>query len=304
MERDPVCGMKVDETTATFSARYGEQAYHFCAQGCLLAFAKEPEKYVGQAGRPVHIELPRDDSDKPDAPLIRVRGLRKIYQRGKEEVAALRGVDLDIHPGEFVTVMGPSGCGKSTFLQLVGGIDQPSEGQIIVDGQDLGQMNEEQLTRFRREKVGFVFQFYNLLPTLTALENVELPLIALGYPKDGRRKMAQATLELVGLGDRLAHKPNELSGGEQQRVAIARAIVANHRLILADEPTGDLDSEASAAVVGLMRELNEKLGLTFVVVTHDPEVGAQGIRTVLLKDGQVVRESPNSGWQITPSRSL
>ncbi|HID63993.1 MAG TPA: ATP-binding cassette domain-containing protein, partial [Anaerolineae bacterium] len=267
--------MKVDESTATFSARYGEQVCYFCAQGCLLAFAKEPEKYVGQAGQLLHIKLARGvPGTEPDGPLIRVRGLRKIYQRGKEEVAALRGVDLDIHPGEFVTVMGPSGCGKSTFLHLVGGIDRPSDGQIVVDGQDIGRMGEEQLTRFRREKVGFIFQFYNLLPTLTALENVELPLVALGYPKAGRRKMAQATLELVGLGDRLTHKPNELSGGEQQRVAIARAIVANHRLILADEPTGDLDSAASAAVVGLMRELNEKLGLTFVVVTHDPEVGA------------------------------
>jgi putative ABC transport system ATP-binding protein len=283
--------MKVDETTVAFSARYGEQSYYFCAQACLLAFANEPEKYVGQAGWPLHIELAGGASDaETDAPFIRVRGLHKTYWRGKEEVAALRGVDLDIHAGEFVTVMGPSGCGKSTFLHLVGGIDRPSDGQIVVDGQEIGRMGEEELTRFRRKKVGFIFQFYNLLPTLTALENVELPLIALGYPRTGRRKMAQATLELVGLGDRLTHKPSELSGGQQQRVAIARAIVANHRLILADEPTGDLDSAASAVVVGLMRELNEKLGLTFVVVTHDPEVGAQGTRTVFLKDGQVVRD--------------
>ncbi|MFQ6059169.1 MAG: ABC transporter ATP-binding protein, partial [Anaerolineae bacterium] len=197
-------------------------------------------------------------------------------------------VNLEIEEGEFVTVMGPSGCGKSTLLHLIGGIDRPTSGHVTVNGQDLGKASEEDLTRFRREHVGFVFQFYNLLPTLSAVENVELPLIALGFPRKGRRRMARAVLEVVELGDRLHHKPGELSGGEQQRVAIARAMVANPKIILADEPTGDLDSKSAAMVVGLMRELNENLDLTFLVVTHDPEVGSQGSRTVYLKDGQIV----------------
>jgi len=199
-------------------------------------------------------------------------------------------VNLAVEEGEFLTVMGPSGCGKSTLLHLIGGIDRPTEGHVFVDGVDLSTLNEEELTRFRREKVGFVFQFYNLLPTLTALENVELPLIALGFPRAARRRMAQAVLETVGLGDRLTHKPAELSGGEQQRVAIARAIVANRRLILADEPTGDLDSAASQQVVDLLWNLNRSLGLTIIIVTHDPAVGERGTRTVYLKDGQVVGE--------------
>jgi len=220
--------------------------------------------------------------------LISTKELRKTYKRGREEVHALRGVNLEIEEGEFVTVMGPSGCGKSTLLHLLGGIDRPTSGQIIFNGQELGRMSEEELTRFRKENIGFVFQFYNLLPTLSALENVELPLIALGFPRKGRRRMAQAVLEVVRLGDRLHHKPGELSGGEQQRVAIARAMVANPKLILADEPTGDLDSKSAEVVVGLMRKLNEELGLTFLVVTHDPEVGFQGGRTIYLKDGQIV----------------
>ena len=227
--------------------------------------------------------------------LIRTENLHKIYHRGQETVEALRGVDLTVEEGEFLTVMGPSGCGKSTLLHLIGGIDRPTEGHVFVDGVDLSTLNEEELTRFRREKVGFVFQFYNLLPTLTALENVELPLIALGYPRTARRKMAQAVLEMVDLGDRLTHKPAELSGGEQQRVAIARAIVANRRLILADEPTGDLDSAASQQVVDLLWDLNRSLGLTVIIVTHDPAVGERGTRTVYLKDGQVVGEERRSG---------
>ncbi|MFQ6015553.1 MAG: ABC transporter ATP-binding protein [Anaerolineae bacterium] len=230
--------------------------------------------------------------------MIEIRELKKTYQRGSEKVEALRGVNLRIEEGEFVTVMGPSGCGKSTLLHLLGGIDCPSSGQVIVEGENLSHMSEEELTHFRREKVGFVFQFYNLLPTLSALENVELPLVALNFPKEGRRRMAQAVLEMVGLGDRLDHKPAELSGGQQQRVAIARAMVANRRMILADEPTGDLDSQATEMVVSLMRELNEKLGLTFIVVTHDPEVGAKGTRTVYLKDGYVVGDEKRADRDI------
>ena len=220
--------------------------------------------------------------------LIDVRDLKKAYVRGRETVEALRGVSIGIAPGEFVSVMGPSGCGKSTLLHVIGGIDRPSHGTVRVNGTDLGAASEEELTRFRRDHVGFVFQFYNLLPTLSALENVELPLVALNYPRQARRKMAHAALDLVGLADRVAHRPAELSGGQQQRVAIARALVSNPKVILADEPTGDLDSASAQMVVDIMRELNHDLGLTFVVVTHNPEVGAAGTRIVHLRDGQVV----------------
>ena len=220
--------------------------------------------------------------------LIEIHDLKKVYTRGRETVEALRGVSLDIAPGEFVSVMGPSGCGKSTLLHLIGGIDRPTGGSVRVNGADLDAASEDELTRFRRDHVGFIFQFYNLLPTLSAQENVELPLVALKYPRQARRKMARAALDLVGLADRASHRPAELSGGQQQRVAIARALVSNSKVILADEPTGDLDSASAHMVVDIMRELNRDLGLTFVVVTHNPEVGAAGTRIIHLRDGQVV----------------
>ena len=224
--------------------------------------------------------------------LIEVRDLKKAYVRGRETVEALRGVSLSIAPGEFVSVMGPSGCGKSTLLHLIGGIDRPSGGTVRVNDTDVSAASEDALTRFRRDHVGFIFKFYNLLPTLSALENVELPLIALKYPRQARRKMARAALDLVGLADRATHRPAELSGGQQQRVAIARALVSNPKVILADEPTGDLDSASARMVVDIMRELNRDLGLTFVVVTHNPDVGAAGTRIIRLRDGQVVGDEP------------
>ena len=232
--------------------------------------------------------------------LVSAHNLRKTYRRGHETVEALRGVTFDIAPGEFVTVMGPSGCGKSTLLHLLGGIDRPTSGRLLVDGQDLTTLDEEGLTRYRRAQVGFVFQFYNLLPTLSALGNVELPLIALGISRRQRRAMARDVLELVGLGDRLDHKPGELSGGQQQRVAIARAIVAAQRsavgkrhLLLADEPTGDLDSQSAQQVVEILRRLNRELGVTIVLVTHDPMVGGAGSRRITLKDGLIVADERN-----------
>ncbi len=224
--------------------------------------------------------------------LIEIHHLQKVYTRGRETVEALRGVSVDIAPGEFVSVMGPSGCGKSTLLHVIGGIDRPTAGMVRVNGTDVGAASENELTRFRRDHVGFIFQFYNLLPTLSALENVELPLVALNYPRPARRKMARAALDLVGLADRAAHRPAELSGGQQQRVAIARALVSNPKVILADEPTGDLDSASARMVVDIMRELNRDLGLTFVVVTHNAEVGAAGTRVIRLRDGQVVGDEP------------
>ena len=224
--------------------------------------------------------------------LIEIHNLQKAYTRGRETVEALRGVDVIIAPGEFVSVMCPSGCGKSTLLHIIGGIDRPSSGTVRVNGTDVGAASEDELTRFRRDHVGFIFQFYNLLPTLSALENVELPLVALNYPRQARCKMAHAALDLVGLADRATHRPAELSGGQQQRVAIARALVSNPKVILADEPTGDLDSTLAHRVVEIMRELNRDLGLTFVVVTHNPDVGAAGTRIIHLRDGQVVGDEP------------
>jgi putative ABC transport system ATP-binding protein len=232
--------------------------------------------------------------------LIEIRDLKKAYTRGRETVEALRGVSLNIAPGEFVSVMGPSGCGKSTLLHVIGGIDRPTGGAVRVNGTDLDAASEDELTRFRRDHVGFVFQFYNLLPTLSALENVELPLVALNYPRLARCKMARAALDLVGLADRASHRPAELSGGQQQRVAIARALVSNPKVILADEPTGDLDSASAQMVVDIIRELNRDLGLTFVVVTHNPEVGAVGTRIIHLRDGQVVGDEAIRTTQYTP----
>jgi len=228
---------------------------------------------------------------KPRGLEIVASGLTKTYRRGNQPVEALRGVDLRVPRGEFTTVMGPSGCGKSTLLHLIGGIDRPSSGRVVVEGLDLGAASETALTGFRRAKIGLVFQFYNLLPILTAIENVELPLVALGCSRSDRRRMAEQILITVGLTDRLDHKPAELSGGEQQRVAIARAVVARPGLVLADEPTGDLDSATGGWVLDLMDELHRNLGMTFLVVTHNPAVGERGERQLLMRDGRIVADS-------------
>ena len=292
MVTDPVCGMRVDESRAPARSEYGGRSVYFCSLGCKIVFDQDPARWLGKGELTGTSPVPH-----VDGLVLRTVGLKKTYRRGRELVEALRGVDLEIGAGDFVTVMGPSGGGKSTLLHLIGGIDRPTEGEVWVDGVDVGSASEEKLTRFRREKVGFIFQFYNLLPTLTGVENVELPLIALGYPRRGRRTMAEEILRVVGLGDRLDHKPGELSGGEQQRVAIAPAIVAHPSLVLADEPTGDLDSASSEAVVGLMKEVNRSLGLTFVLVTHNPAVGERGRRRLLLKDGRIVGDenAPGAG---------
>lgn len=222
--------------------------------------------------------------------LVVVTALSKHYRRGKQVIEALKGINLGIEEGEFIAIMGPSGCGKSTLLHLLGGLDRPTSGSVVVADHDLSRLDEEALAAFRRHHIGFVFQFFNLLPTLSAQENVALPLVALGMNGAERRRRALEALEMVGLAHRASHKPHELSGGEQQRVAIARAIVARPKLILADEPTGDLDSQNAALVVALLKGLNRDLGLTLVVATHNPEVAAGAHRTLLLRDGQVIEE--------------
>jgi ABC-type lipoprotein export system ATPase subunit len=219
--------------------------------------------------------------------IVETHDLTKIYGDGAE-VRALDGVTLRIGQGEFVSIMGPSGSGKSTLLNLIGALDRPSSGQLIVAGQDLAAVKN--LDRFRSQTVGFVFQLHNLIPTLTALENVEIPLYEQRISGRKRRERARELLELVGLGGRLRHLPTTLSGGERQRVAIARSLANEPALVLADEPTGDLDSKSGAEVIALMHQLHRELGTTFIVVTHDPAVARQTERIVVLDSGRIVRE--------------
>jgi putative ABC transport system ATP-binding protein len=219
--------------------------------------------------------------------VVRTVGLVRYFKMGDSVVHALRGVDMTITRGEFVALVGPSGSGKSTVLNLIGGLDRPTSGEVWINGVELSGSDERALTRHRRQHVGFVFQTFNLLPRLTAEENVALPLMFSGVRHEERLGRARALLGRVGLGQRLAHRPGQLSGGEQQRVAIARALVGQPALLLADEPTGNLDSTTGAEIMALLKELNEERELTLVVVTHDPEVAAFADRIVKLRDGRV-----------------
>jgi putative ABC transport system ATP-binding protein len=219
--------------------------------------------------------------------VVRAVGLTRRYKMGDAFVDALRGVDLAIRHGEFVALVGPSGSGKSTVLNLVGGLDRPTSGQVWIDDVELSATDERTLTRHRREHVGFVFQTFNLLPRLTAEENVALPLMFSGVPHKERLERARALLERVGLGHRLTHRPSQLSGGEQQRVAIARALVGQPALLLADEPTGNLDTTTGGEIMGLLQGVKQEGNLTLLVVTHDPEVAAFADRVVKLRDGRV-----------------
>jgi len=203
-------------------------------------------------------------------PIVEIRGLRKEYVRDRQEVTVLDGIDLDIPEGSFEALMGPSGSGKTTLLNLIAGIDQPTAGTVRVAGQDIGRMGETERAGWRARNIGFIFQFYNLMPVLTAAENVELPLLLARLSKAERRRRVEVALKLVSLSDRADHTPRQLSGGQQQRVAIARAIVADPQIIVADEPTGDLDRKSAEDVLGLLTTLNETLGKTIVMVTHDP----------------------------------
>src|SRR5689334_19241639 len=222
-------------------------------------------------------------------PLLSLRDIVKSYWMGDQEVLALDGVDLDIYSGEFVAIMGPSGSGKSTLMHIIGCLDAPTSGSYLFDGVEVADMDDYALARIRNQKIGFVFQGFNLLARTSALENVELPLLY-GHRKD-RTERAIAALERVGLGNRLDHKPNELSGGQQQRVAIARALAADPRLILADEPTGNLSSVQSEEIMQIFQELNED-GRTVVMVTHEPDIGQHCKRMVHIRDGQVVEDEP------------
>jgi putative ABC transport system ATP-binding protein len=220
-------------------------------------------------------------------PIIQVRGLTKVYRVGEVDVHALRGVDLDVGRGEFVAIVGASGSGKSTLFHILGGLTPPTAGTVRIDGKDLGGMTNQQRTELRKGTVGFVFQKYNLLPTLSAEDNIKI-VEYIGGRSTTFTPGFEDVLKLLGIGDRLKHKPRALSGGQQQRVAIARGIVNKPAILLADEPTGNLDSQNSAAVLGVIKDLNERTGQTILMITHDPEAASYASRTVHIRDGRIV----------------
>jgi putative ABC transport system ATP-binding protein len=220
--------------------------------------------------------------------LIETNDITKVYAMGDVEVHALRGVSLRVEKGELLSIMGPSGSGKSTMMNMLGCLDQPTAGTYYLAGVNVGQLSDNALADIRNRKIGFVFQTFNLLPRTTALQNVELPLIYRGFGGRERRRQATEALEMVGLGDRLHHRPNELSGGQQQRVAIARALVSQPEVILADEPTGNLDSRSGAEIVAIFQRLNTETGITVVFVTHDPDIAQHTRRVIRLMDGKIV----------------
>ncbi len=226
-------------------------------------------------------------------PVVRVERLRKIYTMGEDRVIALGGVDLTIEPGEFLSVMGPSGSGKSTFMQIIGLLDQPTDGTYYFEGKDASNLTPDERADIRSRRLGFVFQSYNLLSRTSAVENVELPMLYAGIPEEERRRIALEKMEIVGIAQLAKHAPNQMSGGQQQRVAIARSLVNNPGLILADEPTGALDTKTSNDVMRLFKQLNNDLGMTIMVVTHELDVAKNARRIVSFRDGLIVSDKPN-----------
>jgi putative ABC transport system ATP-binding protein len=225
------------------------------------------------------------------APMVQVHNVTKVYERGRQKIEVLHGLTLEIPRGDFVALMGPSGSGKTTLLNLIGGLDQPTAGQITVAGRRIDQLSSGQLAQWRAYNVGFVFQFYNLMPVLTAESNVELPLLLTKLSAAQRRKNVAVALEIVGLPDRAKHKPKELSGGQEQRVAIARALVSDPQLLVCDEPTGDLDRKTADEILGLVQVLNREHGKTIVMVTHDPKAAEFARRTLHLEKGQLLEQA-------------
>jgi putative ABC transport system ATP-binding protein len=241
-------------------------------------------------------------SQQPEVPVLELSGLRRVYGSGATAVTALDGVDLSLREGEFVAVMGPSGCGKSTLLNLIGGLDAADAGTVRLAGTELGSLDDDRLTELRRREIGFVFQFFNLIPVLTALENAALPLRL-----DGRNdadELARGWLEKVGLGGRANARPDQLSGGQQQRVAVARALATDPALLLADEPTGNLDSKSAAEIAGLLRQISLEWNRTVLMVTHDPVIASHATRLVLMRDGRILDDLPLDGSLQAPRLAL
>jgi putative ABC transport system ATP-binding protein len=224
-------------------------------------------------------------------PLVEIKHLVKSYTRGDQIVPVLHDISLDIAKGDFISLMGPSGSGKSTLLNLIAGIDKPDSGVLRIDGEDITQLGEGELADWRAANIGFIFQFYNLMPVLSAFENVELPLQLTNLSRSQRRERVEMTLAMVGLSDRMEHYPNELSGGQQQRVAIARAIVSDPTILVCDEPTGDLDKQSASDVLAMLKELNEKMGKTIIMVTHDAHAAEAARRIVHLEKGELIGEA-------------
>lgn len=274
MEKDPVCGMEVDEKNSA-SVEHGSFNYYFCSINCRVKFEENPERYA-------------HGSKKGN--IIVLESVWKTYLPDSETpVHALRGISLNIAKGDFLSIKGPSGSGKSTMMALVGCLDKPTKGKIFLDGHDISLLSESDLAQIRGRKIGFVFQQFNLMSTLTALKNVMLPMVFQGVPVEKREKKANDLLNQVGLGHRKSHIPSELSGGEKQRVAIARALVNDPELILADEPTGNLDSKNGQQILNMLSSLHKEHGATVVIVTHDDYVAKTTDRIVNLKDGMVVK---------------
>jgi len=222
--------------------------------------------------------------------VIETQNLKKRYQMGKLDVSALNGVNLRVEAGEFMSIMGPSGSGKTTLLNLIGALDRPSEGNVFIKGTDIARLSDDELADLRNREIGFVFQFFNLMARMSALKNVEMPMAFAGVPQEKRKRRATELLEKVGLGDRLDHRPTELSGGEQQRVAIARALVNEPSVVLCDEPTGNVDTETGKEIIEVLRELNKEQRQTFVIVTHDPLVAGSVDRIAHMQDGLIINE--------------
>ena len=224
---------------------------------------------------------------------VKVVDVEKTYKLGENTVIALKDINIQLQKGEFVAFIGPSGSGKTTLLNLIGVLDKPTNGKIYINDTDLTRLKENELTKLRRGTIGFIFQFYNLIPVLSAFENVELPMLIAGMPTTTRQQRAKQLLEMVGLGKRINHRPDELSGGEQQRVAIARALANKPTIVLADEPTGDLDSKTGKEVVNFLQNLSKHEGATVIVVTHDPSIAAMATRVFEMRDGQIIKEKNN-----------
>jgi putative ABC transport system ATP-binding protein len=236
-----------------------------------------------------------------DQPILRIQGVHKFFSRGEEQIDVLKNLSLEVARGEFLGIMGPSGSGKTTLLNLIAGLDRPSEGEVWIGDRLISKMSEGELATWRTRSIGFIFQFYHLLPVLTAYENVELPLLLLPLSAAERKQQVLTALDLVGLSNRLAHRPGQLSGGQQQRVGIARAIVTDPILIVADEPTGDLDARSAEEILNLMGELQKGLHKTILLVTHDPRAAERAQRIVHLEKGRLVEATPNTAIRAVPS---